>query len=77
MEYGRQLEIQKKRDFSNFIYRHKYEILNNMRNKLVNNKGDHMVKMCKWAKEDLYEKKYIIFPLNKEQHWSMIVVYNT
>lgn len=33
--------------------------------------------MTRWAKENLYEKKYIIFPLNKEQHWSTMVAYNT
>ncbi len=29
-----------------------------------------------WVKADIFSKKYLVFPYNKADHWSVFIVYN-
>ncbi|KRX02520.1 hypothetical protein PPERSA_11860 [Pseudocohnilembus persalinus] len=77
LEYSKQIDKEKK-NLENYITKGRKQILQNVREKMFYDPSQqqHIRKMMRWAKEDLLTKNYIILPLNKESHWSTMVVYN-
>jgi Ulp1 family protease len=44
-------------------------------NSLLSSAQKGYKKVCKWVKCDIFQKKYLIVPINEDFHWYLAIIY--